>query len=273
MPAQRIGEHIFVHFRKVVGHREAAPAARHAGNAADDDVGADEPGVHRRGQGQDGAGGVAAGVGHQPRRADFLPVQLGQPIDGLVQQPRLLMLHAVPFGVFLGLFQPEIGADVHHFHAVPQRRNAGLGAGLVGQGGKHQIEAARQLRLDGEAQAGQVGEHLGQRLPGGAAPGDRGDFHLRVAVQDAGQFRAGIAGNIDDANLHLRNLLPMDARGSINYQLSMPNYQSGAWRPGGGSFPPPHPAPTPSFPRKRESTPTHQNGKADRGSGFRPTPE
>ena len=63
--AQPVGEDVLVHFGIVVGQVQGAAAAGDPGLAVDYDIGLNEPLLHHRGHGKNGAGGVAAGVGNE----------------------------------------------------------------------------------------------------------------------------------------------------------------------------------------------------------------
>ena len=202
MAAQRVGHDVFIDLGEVGGQAQAPAGAGNTGLAVDDDVGLDEAILNHRGQGQDSAGRVAARIGHQPGRFHLIPMQLTEAVDRLLQVGRVLVLNTVPLLVLGSQLQPKIGADVHNLESLLQRRYHRLGAGLVGQGREGQVQAAIQLGGDGEVQGRQVREHLFQPLAGGATSGNRGDLHLRVLVQDAGQLGARVSGHVDDANFH-----------------------------------------------------------------------
>ena len=125
----------------MIGQVEGAAAAGNTGLAVDNDVGLDNALLDHRGHSQDGAGGVAAGVGDQPGGRHVIAVQLGQAIDRFFQVGRVGVDHAVPLFVLVGPFQSKVGADVHNLDALFQDRNHRLGAGFVRQGREDQVQA------------------------------------------------------------------------------------------------------------------------------------
>ncbi len=84
--ANLVGAVVVGHLHEVAGlGRRAARAADAGGAIGDDRPGQGHVAAQQRPQGQQDAGRVAAGVGHQPRPRQFCPVDLGQAIDGLGQ--------------------------------------------------------------------------------------------------------------------------------------------------------------------------------------------
>ena len=130
----RVGHDILVHLGEVSGHAEGAASAGNSGLAVNDDVTADEIVPNCRSEGQDGAAGVAAGIGHQAGIGDGVSVELGEAVNSLFEVGGIRVIDAVPLAVDVGLLEAEVGGDVDNLDALLKQRDAGFGAGLVGQG-------------------------------------------------------------------------------------------------------------------------------------------
>ena len=83
-----------------------------------------------------------------------------------------------------------------------RERDARLRRRHLGQRGEDDVDAAGELRLDGHVQPRQVGQGVAEFLAGLAASGDADDLGVGVAVEDAGELDARVAGDVDDANFH-----------------------------------------------------------------------
>ena len=199
---QAVGGDALVGLGVVIGETQGAPRPRDARLGVHHYVRLDDAGAQGGRQGQHGARGVAAGVGYHPGRPHRLPVQLRQAVGGPLQQLRRRVLDAIPAGVFLGVAQAEVGRQVYDRQAGPDVGQEGLGAGGVGQGGEDHLHPVVQLLLHRQVVAGEMGEDLGEGPAGAGAPRHRHHPRLRVQMQEAGQFRPGIARDAQDAHLH-----------------------------------------------------------------------
>ena len=99
------------------------PAAGDAALGVDDDVRRlDQAGLQQRGQGQDGAGRIAARIGHQLGRRNLVAEQLGQAVDDLAHAVRIGVLLAVPLGVDFRVVETVVGAEIDDPPAGVQQR-------------------------------------------------------------------------------------------------------------------------------------------------------
>ena len=170
----------------------------------DDDVAAlDFSGCQQRDQRQRRRGGIAAGIGHQPRGLDRGTRQLGEAIHRLFLQVRRLVLMAEPLGIAGDVGQPEIVRQVNHLQFPGQLGDDLLGRAM-GQRAEHHIDArpVRLIDLDQrrQLQMAEMGKHLRQGLAGLAVGGQQTDLHLRMAGQQAHQLSARVAARSQDSD-------------------------------------------------------------------------
>ena len=84
-------------------------------------------------QAQDSGLGVAAGVGNELSRGNFIAIQLGKAIHSLGEVGQIGMTFTVPLSVYVGIAQSIVGTQIDHpqtrleqlrqrFHANPMRQ-------------------------------------------------------------------------------------------------------------------------------------------------------
>ena len=162
-----------------------APGAGDAGGEVDDDlVRVDHPGPEQRQDAVDAGRRVAAGARHQPRGADRVAVELGQPVDRLGLQVERQVRMAVPVLVDRRVAQPEVGREVDDLEVARQLRHHLLGR-RVRQGAEGEVDPRPVHRLDGgRAAAGRGGAGAGRPRPCGSPPCGRRSSR-RCAAPDA----------------------------------------------------------------------------------------
>jgi hypothetical protein len=77
----------------------------------------DELGFEKRNHRQLGAGGVAAGIGNQPRALDLVSIHLGEAVHRLALQIGRGMGVTVPACIGCGIAQAKISRQVDHLRA------------------------------------------------------------------------------------------------------------------------------------------------------------
>ena len=122
----------------LIDRDEVGLLARDTTGAGDARLGVDHEVVDRAGAGQrcqtdDRGRRVAARVRDEVGSSDLVAVELGQAVDGVVDQLRRDVL-AVPLGVHVGIAQPEVGAqiddaDVALAQLRDERRRGSVGVG------------------------------------------------------------------------------------------------------------------------------------------------
>ena len=121
---------------------------------------------------------------------------LGQPVDGVLDQLRRAVLAAIPFGVDLGIAQPEVGRHVDDLDAVGQLGDLAM-SGAVRQRAEHDVDLA-PINLVGGDEGGKIKarkmrEDLGERLARMTLGNERFDLDVRMARGEPHHIRAGIA--------------------------------------------------------------------------------
>ena len=113
--ADAVGVNAFGHLREQHLLLGRPPRAGHAGLGIDDDlVGIDRPRAEQRNERKLRAGGVAAGIGDEPRPLDRVAVELDQPVDCLFLQLGRVMLVAVPARIGGRISEAEVGGEIDH---------------------------------------------------------------------------------------------------------------------------------------------------------------
>src|SRR5262249_28654507 len=141
--ADVVGRDALVALGKVGGElgRPAGP-----GNAAfavhNDAVQRDVLAGDQRGQAEDGRLRVAAGVGDQRGRGEFLAVEFRQAVDRLGGVGQVLVALAVPLGVDVGVTQAVVGAEVDDADAALQQGRQRTHADAVRQTAEGALHAA-----------------------------------------------------------------------------------------------------------------------------------
>mmetsp|Transcript_7003 Transcript_7003/g.24097 ORF Transcript_7003/g.24097 Transcript_7003/m.24097 type:complete len:342 (-) Transcript_7003:1444-2469(-) len=112
----------------------------HPALGVDDDVlRQDETGVQQRNQRELNAGGVTARIGHQARRGDLLPLELGQAVHGFPLQVGCLVRRAVPLRVHVDVLEPKVRRKVHDLLRLREARDDLL-CRPVRKAAKHRID-------------------------------------------------------------------------------------------------------------------------------------
>ena len=166
--------------------------------------------IHHAGfeQGTDsqvGRGGVAAGVGHQPRRGNPLAVKLRQAVDRFGQKRGLGMGRLVPGGVVFRGEEAKGAAEVHHARSGAEHGRGQFHGDFRWGGQKYQ---GKPFLLYGSAGTRDAEWRCGAAHGGRAAgvfPVIHEDwFHVRVAIEEVHQFRAAVASIPDNSDpLHV----------------------------------------------------------------------
>jgi hypothetical protein len=132
-----------------------------------------------------------------------MPAAPAREAHGLLLQVRRLVLLAEPLGVAGDVGQPEIVRQVDHLQ-IPRQLGDDLLGRAMGQRAEHHVDAGpiRFVDLDQrrQLQMAEMGKHLGQGLAGLAVGGEQADLHLRMAGQQAHQFRARVAARSQDSD-------------------------------------------------------------------------
>ena len=194
----RVRFHIFVHFREMGGQGEPPPRAGHPRLGIDNDAGRiHPPGLQQRHDGQQRRRGIASGIAHDPGLADAAAMEFSQPVDSFIQQARARVRGMIPLLIHLGVFESEVGAQVHDARVIDQGRGQ-LHRLPRGQGEEDDIGLARHTRwVDGSGAGG--GEPPQVRIQvrhGLALPALRPQVHQLdsgMRYQQARQLPAAVA--------------------------------------------------------------------------------
>ena len=110
MAGGAVGLHRFTGLGQQRGHLGATAGTGDARLAVGDQVvGVDQPGFQQRQKAKLHRGGIAAGDGDQAGLANLIAADLGQAVDGFLEQTRGAVRLAVPVGPDAGVAQPEVG--------------------------------------------------------------------------------------------------------------------------------------------------------------------
>ena len=193
-----VGEGVLGHRGEVDGVVAAAPVAGGALHRRDVGLG-EQAAFGERRQGEQARGRVAAGRGDQLRLAQLVPVELGEPVDGALEQLGGAVL-AVPALVGGQVAQAEVGGEVDDEDAEAAQRGDGRRGGAVRVGDDRRVDVLERV----EVELGQLDRHavarveLFEPLAGVAARGGGDQLQLRVAPDELGGERAGEAGGAGD---------------------------------------------------------------------------
>ena len=119
MPVVRhaISLDIFIHFTVQIRHLSSPAGSRCSAFCIDNQrVRIDHAFFYKRISRQNGAGRIAARVGHQSGLFHILPVDLAQPVHRLIYVLRRSVLDPVPFLIDRYAFDPEISTQVYDLH-------------------------------------------------------------------------------------------------------------------------------------------------------------
>jgi hypothetical protein len=130
-------------------------------------------------------------------------MQLGQAVDGDLQELGMRMLEAVPAWVVGRIAQTEVGpqiddGDALRGHGRDQRRGR-----AVGQGQERGIDVVGQLGADRQAGAGQVRVERADRIVVTVTAGQADDVDVGVAAQQPDELGPDVAGRPDDPHTEL----------------------------------------------------------------------
>ena len=163
-----------------------------------------QAGLGQRQQGQQGGRRIAARVRQQPRAADGLGLELGEPVGhALGQHTR----GRVPAGARRVVPQAEGPRQVDNAAAGVEQGRGNLGRRRLGQGQEHDVAGRgerRHVERDDIAvphtrQRGQATRRGGRRRSGGVR-----QHELRVARQQPDELLAGVAGGTGESGSDTR---------------------------------------------------------------------
>ncbi len=127
---------------------------------------------------------------------DLVPIELGQPVGEVRQQPRRRVLLAVPLRVEGRVLQTEVGGQVDDVPDLADQLGDDRLAGAVGQAQEDEIQPSEGLGLVGrEDQVGVGGGQARVQLGGPDASlgvtGGQAHVEVRVLGAQPQQLRAG----------------------------------------------------------------------------------
>ena len=195
MPVESVGREVLGDVDEVEG---TLPGARHSRGRADDHV-ADQAALGKRREGEHRRGGIAAGVRDQLGGAHPVAVELGEPVDGALQQVGLAV-RPVPALVAGHVAQAEVGGEVDDQGAQAPQLGDERCRRAVRVGDDRSVELLDLVQvqlLEDERDPMARVEPL-QRRPGLAARADRGELEPGVVPDDPGGQRAGEPGGPGD---------------------------------------------------------------------------
>ena len=155
--------------------------------------------------------GVTTRPGHQPRIADIVAVEFGQPVNRLGLTFERIMLATIPPGVNLGVPQPEIGAQVDDPECLGQRLYHRLRCGMR-QRAKTQIHGGKVDFLDldqiRQGEVTQVRKDSTHRLTSFGIGGECDNFHRRMGGNEPYEFGARVSRGTQNGDFvgHVRPL-------------------------------------------------------------------
>ena len=232
MAGDAIGMDTLGHLGEEILLLGVAPRPGHPGLGVDDDVVAGDPaGFEQRDQRQLGGGGIAAGIGHQPRLRHRGARQLRQAIDGLFLQRRRAMGMAIPGRVALEVGEAEIGGEIDDLQRAGQARDHLLGRAM-GQAAEDEIDLRPVGLLDldeaRQIEPAQMGKDLRQRLAGLAIGSQQADLDPGMKGQKAQQLGSGIAAGPENAD---PDLVRRRHVALLRPSLSLPSTQNSLQHP------------------------------------------
>ncbi len=214
MVEQAVGGDVLVGGAEQAGVLQRATGAAHAGDRVDDDARRlDRTLAHEGRQGEARRRDVAARRGDQPGALELAAVQLGQPVDRLGEQLRLVVLEPVPAGVQAGVLQPVGGGEVDDAADPPDELRGERHRRLVGKPEEHEIELAGPIdveRLEHEVGVArrQARVERGSRGAGLAVAGGVPHVELGVLGAEAQELGSRVARGADDADCdHRRKII------------------------------------------------------------------
>ncbi len=166
-------------------------------------------GLQQRDQRQLRTARIAAGIGDQLRRFDLRPIDFGEPVDRLLLQLERRVRMPIPARIRRRIGKSEIGRQIDHLESrhPPQQIRDDLLRRAVRQRAEDEIEAERrpvdviERRQHWQRVRRELRKHVGHRLAGAAIRGEQHNVGARMGDEEPHQFRTGIAGGADDADL------------------------------------------------------------------------
>ena len=181
VPLCLVGERVLIH-RHVVHGVPHPTGSGHALLRVDHDV-REQAALGQRGQGKHAGGRVAARRRHDLRLPQLVAVELGQPVNGPLQQRGRSVL-AVPPLVGGQVAQPEVGGEVDDEHAEVPKGGDGRRRGPVRIGHDRGVDPAERVRGPAPAARG---------APGSGGRGSRAACRHRSATSPPRAPAAGAA--------------------------------------------------------------------------------
>ena len=128
-------------------------------------------------------------------------MQLGEPVDGGLEQLRPRVVGVIPARVVRGVAQAEVGPEVDDGLAGVQELVDAGGRGPVGKGEEDGLGVLGDGVVDPEALGGEVGVDPGQRVALPLPPDEADDGGVGVAGEEPHELRADVPGRPDDRHL------------------------------------------------------------------------
>ena len=132
------------------------------------------------------------------QRLQLRAMELGQAVDGVVEQLRRGVVEAVPARIVGRVAEPEVGPQVDDGRAPGRDVRDDPGGRAVGQGEEDGVDVGRGGGVDRETGRRQVRVGRGDRLVVAAASRQADDLDVGMARQEPDQLRADVAGRADD---------------------------------------------------------------------------
>ena len=116
---------------------------------------------------------------------ELVAMQLGQAVDGLIEEVGARMLEAVPARVVGRITEPEVGSEVDDRGPAGDEVRDDPGGRAVGQGQEHRIHG-REPGPHGQSGRGEVGVMAADRLVLSIATGQSHDLDVRDGATTGG---------------------------------------------------------------------------------------
>ncbi len=199
------------HLTKMDGQRDPAPCPRYPrlGIGNQGPV-VDETLIQERSCRENDAGRITAGVGHEPRLADRLAMELGQAVNSPREKFRGFM-RLIPGGINESVLQAIVGAEIDNLDAPSQEFRDDIHGCLMGESGEDQVGLGGQ-NLGVGVFENELAVSLERRvdfiqaLPGLLPGGDSGQLDLRMMAQESNQLETCVTGST--GNGYPQHMLP-----------------------------------------------------------------
>ena len=189
--------HVLVRGHEVGLLGRGAAGAGYAGLCIDHDIG-DQFGARERSEREQRRRRIAAWIGHQVCPREHVPVELGQPVDGIVEQLRREVL-AVPLAVDRGIAQAEVRAQVDDPHLPLEQRRDHRRRRAVRVRDHRRVD----VRMPVEVQLLEHERHAVTRVkivepaPDVRARGDRNQLEARMRMEQSRRQRPAKSGRAE----------------------------------------------------------------------------